>query len=199
MSPYEVHLDPSHVELSAAIRQLLLAAHWHAYSVISDVSSTAALVRVGLRRAAPPFPSSSVVLRSDASPLSVFHRLAELQRATRGVVVLLAEPSVARSVLVEAQRLHMLSSDWVWLLVDTADVASAVRPELPLGMLSLRPRPARLNVKQAVRATLKLLALVIKKAVTRAWFGLADAGVDLRPSCFRTSTRQLRFANKFSK
>lgn len=195
MSPFEVHLDASHVELSAAIGHLLQAAHWHAFSVVSDLSASAAAVRAALR------PTSSVVLRADATSLSVFHRLAELQRATRGVVVLLAEAGVARRVLVEAQRLHMLSSDWVWLLVDRADVADALRAELPIGMLRLRPRPARIHLRPAVRAALRLLALAVRKAVARTWLAFADAagGVDLRPSCFRTTTRQLKFANKFSK
>ncbi|XP_059470135.1 glutamate receptor ionotropic, NMDA 3A-like isoform X2 [Neocloeon triangulifer] len=195
MSAFEVNVDPSWSEMSAAIRHLLLAAHWHTYSIVSDASAGAAAVRAAL---APLAASSSVLLRSEATPLAVFHRLAELQRATRGVVVLLAEEAVARATLRQAQRLHMLSSDWVWLLVDAGGVASAVRKDLSLGMLSLLPRPARLHLKQTLRALLKTLALVIKKAVTRTWLPIdAAAGItDLRPSCFRTTGRQTRFANK---
>ncbi|XP_065352819.1 glutamate receptor ionotropic, NMDA 3A-like isoform X2 [Cloeon dipterum] len=196
MSAFEVHVDASWSEVSAAIRRLLLAAHWHSYSVVSDATPGAAAVRAAL---APPAASSSVVLRSDASPVAVFHRLAELQRATRGVVVLLADATVVATVLRQAHRLHMLSSDWVWLMVDTTGVASAVHDDLPLGMLSLRPKPARLHLKQTLRALLKTLALVMKKAVTRTWLPMDTAGgtPDLRPSCFRTTGRQTRFANKF--
>jgi type III secretory pathway component EscS len=177
LSDYEVHLDPAMDEMIAAVRALLLAAHWHTFSIVSDDTADATAVRSSLARfgGLPSPPAMAPVIRSDAKPEAVFHRLAELQRATRGVVLLAARPAVARRVLVEAGRLHMLSSDWVWLVLDTNELVAALPSELlPVGLLSLKLRTTALQAKQTLRGVIKLLGKVTRLAVTRSWLGLGD-------------------------
>lgn len=53
--------------------------------------------------------------------------LSEMSRATKGVVLLMSDGKVAKRVMDEAKRLHMVDGDFVWLWIDTS---AAVTPNL---------------------------------------------------------------------
>lgn len=51
--------------------------------------------------------------------------LSEISRATKGVVLLMSDGKVAKKVMDEAKRLHMVDGDFVWLWVDTCAAVAA--------------------------------------------------------------------------
>ncbi|KAK7872804.1 hypothetical protein R5R35_011925 [Gryllus longicercus] len=131
LGPLEVRLQPAARELLGALRALLLATHWHAFTVLADRSAASAvLLRKELTEAlsAPPLSPTTLLIRGDA-PHVIFRRLADISRSTRGVVLMMCDAATARRVTAEARRLNMMSGHFVWLWVDTS-VAGGYAVEL---------------------------------------------------------------------
>ncbi|XP_049823043.1 uncharacterized protein LOC109597115 isoform X3 [Aethina tumida] len=122
----EVHLAPTSREVVAAIRGLLLQAHWHTFTVMADAASATALRRPELWRAldAAPLHPTLVTLPNPVRPQSLFRKLADISRSTRGVVVLLSDRQSAIRILDDAKRLNMMDGHFVWLWIDTATAIS---------------------------------------------------------------------------
>nr|CAD7589790.1 unnamed protein product [Timema genevievae] len=93
----EVRVEPGAREMVQAVRALLLATHWHQFTVLADYSA------------------SSVLLHRDLAELL----LADISRSTRGVVLLICDLYAAKRVSAEAKRLNMMDGHFVWLWIDT--------------------------------------------------------------------------------
>jgi hypothetical protein len=76
LSPLEVRLEPSIAEMLEAMRALLLATHWHSFTVLADSSaSSGVLLRRDLASIlnSPPLNPTLLLLRSGrAARLSIF-------------------------------------------------------------------------------------------------------------------------------
>ncbi|KAG5894221.1 hypothetical protein JTB14_002271 [Gonioctena quinquepunctata] len=123
-SPLEVHLAPTGRELVQALRGLLLQAHWHTFTVLADQASATALRRPELWQAleATPLHPTLVGLPSPLRPQSLFRKLADISRSTRGVVILMSDRSSSIRILDDAKRLNMMDGHFVWVWIDTAAV-----------------------------------------------------------------------------
>ncbi|KAJ8918548.1 hypothetical protein NQ315_013053 [Exocentrus adspersus] len=121
-SSLEVHLMPTGRELVQALRGLLMQAHWHTFTVLADQTSATALRRPELwdALAAAPLHPTLVGLSSPLRPQSLFRKLADISRSTRGVVILMSDRSSAIRILEEARRLNMMDGHFVWVWIDTA-------------------------------------------------------------------------------
>ncbi|XP_068081518.1 uncharacterized protein [Anabrus simplex] len=123
LSPLEVRLQPQARELLEAVRALLLATHWHSFSVLADNSAaTSVLLRKDLAAifSAPPLNPNTMLLRVDSPSYLIFRKLADISRATRGVVLMMCDINVAKRITSEAKRLNMMSGHFVWLWIDTS-------------------------------------------------------------------------------
>ncbi|XP_063230536.1 uncharacterized protein LOC134535392 [Bacillus rossius redtenbacheri] len=127
ISPLEVRLEPGAREMLHAVRALLLAAHWHQFTALVDYSASSSLL---LRRdlasifSAAPLSPTIHGIRADAPHQALFRRLADVSRATRGVVVLICDLRTAERITSEARRLNMMDGHFVWLWVDTSSPAA---------------------------------------------------------------------------
>ncbi|XP_068898087.1 uncharacterized protein [Tenebrio molitor] len=121
-SPLEVQLAPTGRELVQALRGLLLQAHWHTFTLLVDPASATALRRPELwtTLTAQPLHPTLITLSSPLRAQSLFRKLADISRSTRGVVVLLSDRPAAVRILEDAKRLNMMDGHFVWLWVDTA-------------------------------------------------------------------------------
>ncbi|XP_044268937.1 uncharacterized protein LOC123014091 isoform X4 [Tribolium madens] len=121
-SPLEVQLAPTGRELVQALRGLLLQAHWHTFTLLVDPASSTALRRPELwtTLTAQPLHPTLITLSSPLRAQSLFRKLADISRSTRGVVVLLSDRPAAVRILEDAKRLNMMDGHFVWLWVDTA-------------------------------------------------------------------------------
>ncbi|PNF41769.1 hypothetical protein B7P43_G03443, partial [Cryptotermes secundus] len=119
----EVRLEPSAGEMLEAMRALLLATHWHSFTVLAESSaSSAVLLRRDLASIlnTPPLNPTLLLLRSGgAARRSIFRRLADISRSTRGVILLICNLETAKQITTEAERLNMMSGHFVWLWIDT--------------------------------------------------------------------------------
>ncbi|XP_044755269.1 uncharacterized protein LOC123314202 isoform X2 [Coccinella septempunctata] len=121
-SPLEIQLTPTGRELVSALRGLLLHAHWHTFTLLADPASATALRGPELwpiLRAQPLHPTL-IALPSPLRAQSLFRKLADISRSTRGVVVLLSDKTSAMRILEEAKRLNMMDGHFVWLWIDTS-------------------------------------------------------------------------------
>ncbi|KAK4875933.1 hypothetical protein RN001_012355 [Aquatica leii] len=119
-SPLEVHLAPTGKELVHALRALLLQAHWHTCTVLADSPSFTALQRGELWLALSESPLHPIVIALPHRPQSIFRKLADISRLTRGVIVLFCDRVVAIRILEDAKRLNMMDGHFVWIWFDTA-------------------------------------------------------------------------------
>uniref|UniRef100_A0AAR5P0S4 Receptor ligand binding region domain-containing protein n=2 Tax=Dendroctonus ponderosae TaxID=77166 RepID=A0AAR5P0S4_DENPD len=121
-SKTEVHIAPTGRELVQALRGLLLQAHWHTFTVLADPASATSLRSAELWHVlgAAPLHPTLVALPSPLRPQSLFRKLADISRSTRGVVVLCSDSKSAIQILSEAKRLNMMDGHFVWIWVDTA-------------------------------------------------------------------------------
>ncbi|KAJ9601165.1 hypothetical protein L9F63_000685, partial [Diploptera punctata] len=126
----EVRLEPSVREMLEAVRALLLATHWHSYTVLADSSASAGILLrrdvVSILKTAPLNPTLLILRSGAAARYSIFRRLADVSRATRGVILLLCDLQTAKQVTSEAKRLNMMSGHFVWLWIDTSASISIV-------------------------------------------------------------------------
>ncbi|KDR14505.1 hypothetical protein L798_10206 [Zootermopsis nevadensis] len=113
-----------------AVRAMVLATHWHSFTVLADSeSSSGVLLRRDLASIlnTPPLNPTLLILRSGtAARHSIFRRLADISRSTRGVIVLICNLQTARQVTTEAKRLNMMSGHFVWLWIDTSASSTLV-------------------------------------------------------------------------
>ncbi|KAF5303394.1 hypothetical protein FQA39_LY09985 [Lamprigera yunnana] len=119
-NPLEVHLDPTGRELVHALRALLLQAHWHTCTLLADSPSTTALQRGELWSALSESPLHPTLIALPHRPQSIFRKLADISRLTRGVIVLFCDKGVAIKILEDAKRLNMMDGHFVWIWFDTA-------------------------------------------------------------------------------
>ncbi|XP_045475603.1 uncharacterized protein LOC123681313 isoform X2 [Harmonia axyridis] len=122
VSPLEIQLTPTGRELVSALRGLLLHAHWHTFTLLADQASATALRGPELwpiLRAQPLHPTL-IALPSPLRAQSLFRKLADISRSTRGVVVLLSDKTSAMRILKDARRLNMMDGHFVWLWIDTS-------------------------------------------------------------------------------
>ncbi|KAJ8887917.1 hypothetical protein PR048_007401 [Dryococelus australis] len=152
ISGVEVRLEPGAREMLHAVRALLLAAHWHQFTALVDYSaSSSVLLRRDLASifSAAPLSPTIHAIRADAPHQALFRymptsmqysllnnpcadgdavvhrRLADVSRATRGVVVLICDLRTAERIASEARRLNMMDGHFVWLWVDTNSATAA--------------------------------------------------------------------------
>ncbi|XP_050304727.1 uncharacterized protein LOC126742188 isoform X4 [Anthonomus grandis grandis] len=120
-SPLEVHLAPTGLELVQALRGLLLQAHWHTFTLLADPSSATSLRSTELWKVlqAPPLRPTLVALPNPLRPQSLFRKLADISRSTRGVVILCSDSPSAIRILEDAKRLNMMDGHFVWIWIDT--------------------------------------------------------------------------------
>ncbi|XP_056634899.1 uncharacterized protein LOC130443981 [Diorhabda sublineata] len=124
-SPLEVHLAPTGRELVHALRGLLLQAHWHTFTLLAaDQATATALRRPELWQAldSTPLHPMLVALPTPIRPQTLFRKLADLSRSSRGVVILLSDRSSCIRILEDAKRLNMMDGHFVWIWIDTAAV-----------------------------------------------------------------------------
>ncbi|KAK5645132.1 hypothetical protein RI129_006432 [Pyrocoelia pectoralis] len=119
-SPLEIHLAPTGRELVQALRAVLLQAHWHACTLLADSPSVSALQRGELWSALSVPPLHPTLIALPHRPQSIFRKLADLSRLTRGVIVLFCDRFVAIRILEDAKRLNMMDGHFVWIWFDTA-------------------------------------------------------------------------------
>ncbi|CAG9860270.1 unnamed protein product [Phyllotreta striolata] len=125
-SPLEVDLAARGRELVQAIRGLLLQAHWHTFTVLAaDQAAATALRRPELWRTldSTPLHPTLVALPSPVSPQTLFRKLADISRSTRGVVILLSDRASCKKILEDAKRLNMMDGHFVWVWIDTVETA----------------------------------------------------------------------------
>nr|CAD7408509.1 unnamed protein product [Timema cristinae] len=110
----EVRVEPGAREMVQAVRALLLATHWHQFTVLADYSASSVLLHRDLAELfrTPPLVPIIHPLRSDAPHQAIF-------RSTRGVVLLICDLYAAKRVSAEAKRLNMMDGHFVWLWIDT--------------------------------------------------------------------------------
>ena len=75
LSPLEVLLEPGSRQMVEALRALLVATHWHSFTLMADeAASTSVLLRADLAAIlrAPPLHPTFVHLRSSAAPHAIF-------------------------------------------------------------------------------------------------------------------------------
>ncbi|XP_044726536.1 uncharacterized protein LOC123290427 [Chrysoperla carnea] len=133
MHPYEIYLEPSAYETLQALRSLFLQTHWHSFTILADDSTTSTIL---LRRelssilSTPPLNPTISYLPRNANTHAIFRRLADISRATRGVVILMSDLLQARRVLDEAKRLNMVDGHFVWLWLDTGGSTNNINPPI---------------------------------------------------------------------
>ncbi|XP_066145804.1 uncharacterized protein [Euwallacea fornicatus] len=120
-SPWQVHLAATGRELVQALRGLLLHAHWHTFTILADPASATSLRSGELWQvlAAAPLRPTLISLPSPLRAQSLFRKLADISRSTRGVVVLCSDSKSAIRILDDAKRLNMMDGHFVWIWIDT--------------------------------------------------------------------------------
>ncbi|XP_054275672.1 uncharacterized protein LOC128994876 isoform X1 [Macrosteles quadrilineatus] len=123
LGPLEVRLDAGVQDLFRGLRSLMLATHWHTFTLIytglplrkdvADVIST------------PPLQPKFIPLRPDAARQAIFRMLSDVSHLTKGVVVMMSDSAAAKRVMDEAKRLHMVQGNFVWLWIDTGSSLTA--------------------------------------------------------------------------
>nr|WRU22311.1 ionotropic receptor 12 [Paratrioza sinica] len=118
LGAHEIRLEAGLHDVFQALRSLLIVTHWHSFTLIhTTLPFTSSILNVISK---PPLLPHILPLRPNASPYSIFRMLSEMSRATKGVVLLMSDGRVAKKVMDEAKRLHMVDGDFVWLWVDTS-------------------------------------------------------------------------------
>ncbi|KAI8428997.1 hypothetical protein MSG28_007586 [Choristoneura fumiferana] len=123
MLPLEIRLEITARETLNALRATLLHTHWHTFTLLAeeDIYSTLSLRNdLSSILTAQPLNPSWLLLPSKFSRHTLFRRLAEISRLTRGVVVLICDIHYAKLVMDEAERLNMLDGHFFWLWIDAS-------------------------------------------------------------------------------
>ncbi|XP_046681867.1 uncharacterized protein LOC124368637 [Homalodisca vitripennis] len=119
----EVRLDAGLYDLFRGLRSLLLATHWHTFTLM--------YTGLPLRRDAadilrsPPLLPRFIPLREDAARHAIFRLLSDVSHSTKGVVLLMMDGHTTKRVMDEAQKLNMVLGNFVWLWIDTTATISA--------------------------------------------------------------------------
>ncbi|KAL4706474.1 hypothetical protein ACJJTC_015672 [Scirpophaga incertulas] len=121
--PLEIRLEITARETLHALRATLLHTHWHTFTLLAveDIYSTFSLRKdLSSILTTQPLNPKWLSLPMKYSRHTLFRRLAEVSRLTRGVVVLICDVHYTKLVMKEAKRLNMLDGHFFWLWIDAS-------------------------------------------------------------------------------
>ncbi|KAL1481321.1 hypothetical protein MTO96_015755 [Rhipicephalus appendiculatus] len=210
-------LDPGLSELTEALYALLSHNRWYHFVLLTDESpdaSTVARRLATLCQGTPWRPLLHVTLPAAASgsngvdeeaaeerqrPAPMLNQLARVGSSPARVLLLFAEPTLARAVLDAARTLNLLAGEHLWLFVERADPHPRGRspcredsegpvdvPErCPLGALSLRLRRGPVERTEAPRWLVGLLRDALARWGPVEWpLALRNATSAPAPTCW---------------
>ncbi|XP_072141381.1 glutamate receptor ionotropic, NMDA 1-like [Dermacentor andersoni] len=212
-------LDPGLSELTEALYALLSHNRWYHFVLVTDESpeaSTVARRLATLCQGAPWRPLLHVTLPAAASgsggdggggdgdddqrrPAPMLSQLARVSSSPARVLLLFAEPHLARDVLDAARTLNLLAGEHLWLFVERADPHPRgespcredsegpvdVPERCPLGALSLRLRRGPVERTEAPRWLVGLLRDALARWGPVEWpLALRNASSAPAPTCW---------------